>query len=80
MEECTRSEDGLVGSPFVDADEVFVKRKVFEEEAAAEMYSSNPLGIMTLETEESSGLKRVVSVSNLASSVLCPDWTNSLHV
>lgn len=79
MEDC-RSDD-LSGSPFIESEGDFVRRKAFEEEAANESY--NTLGMCAYGGDDANKANAMTSrnISNLIPHIiLSPDWTNTLHV
>ena len=76
----SRSDD-LSGSPFIESEGDFVRRKAFEEEAANESY--NTLGMCAYGGDDANKANAMTSrnISNLIPHIiLSPDWTNTLHV
>ena len=73
MEDCVEAP----GSPFLDTEEMFIRRRAWE----AEERASSPGLEFMVERPDTADLDTRPSLSNLGTSfVFSPDWTNSIHV
>ena len=85
LEECRQQGqfkfDDMHGSPYIGRDEMYLKRKAFEEEGAVDAGVTGRVRFRIADDLIRSSLTQNPSLSNLtAPSIMSPDWTRSLYL